>query len=164
SLRAGGVDVGAVLTGTQPTGVAFIQVDGAGQNSIVVSPGANAEVTPSDVAGLGLRGAAVVMLQLEVPLETVLAAARAGRAAGAGRRGRAARPGRGGAAPHGRRARGRGDAGRRRGRLGRARRRGGPAAGLRGRGGRHGGGGRRRGGRAGGGSGRRRARPGRGRP
>jgi len=83
SLRAGGVDVGAVLTGTQPTGVAFIQVDGAGQNSIVVSPGANAEVTPSDVAGLGLRGAAVVMLQLEVPLETVLAAARAGRAAGA---------------------------------------------------------------------------------
>jgi len=83
ALRQAGVDVSQVRVGARPTGVAFIQVDDAGQNSIVVSPGANAEVSAEDVAALDLAGAAVVMLQLEVPLDTVLAAARAARRAGA---------------------------------------------------------------------------------
>ncbi len=83
ALRGGGVDVRHVLRGSLATGVAFIQVDASGQNSIVVSPGANGEVTADDVARLDMSSAAVVMLQLEVPLEAVLAAASAGRRAGA---------------------------------------------------------------------------------
>jgi ribokinase len=83
ALRADGVGVRHVLRGSRPTGVAFIQVDESGQNSIVVSPGANAEVTEDDVRAQDLTAAAVVMLQLEVPIDTVLAAARAGREAGA---------------------------------------------------------------------------------
>ncbi len=83
ALAGAGVDTAGVATGTQPTGVAFVQVDDGGQNSIVVSPGANAELSPSEVAAADLEEAGVVMLQLEVPLATVRAAARAGRAAGA---------------------------------------------------------------------------------
>ncbi|MDI6408207.1 ribokinase [Streptomyces albus] len=62
-----------------PTGVALITVDAAGDNSIVVSPGANARLTPDDVAAAEalFEAAAVVSLQLEIPLETVAAAARA---------------------------------------------------------------------------------------
>jgi ribokinase len=62
-----------------PTGVALITVDAAGDNSIVVSPGANARLTPDDVAAAHalFEAAAVVSLQLEIPLETVAAAAHA---------------------------------------------------------------------------------------
>ena len=66
-----------------PTGVAFISVDEHAQNSIIVSPGANARLAPSDLTAAAFEGASVVLLQLEVPLPTVLAAARLGRAAGA---------------------------------------------------------------------------------
>ncbi|WP_330342216.1 ribokinase [Streptomyces sp. NBC_00557] len=74
SLRAAGVDTAGVLTGGAPTGVALITVDPSGDNSIVVSPGANARLTPQDVqaaAGL-LRSSRVVSAQLEIPLETVV--------------------------------------------------------------------------------------------
>jgi ribokinase len=74
SLRAAGVDTAGVLTGGAPTGVALITVGPSGDNSIVVSPGANARLTPEDVkdaAGL-LRASRVVSAQLEVPLETVV--------------------------------------------------------------------------------------------
>ncbi|MBO8184909.1 ribokinase [Streptomyces spirodelae] len=62
-----------------PTGVALITVDAAGDNSIVVSPGANGRLTPDDVAAAHdlFAAAAVVSLQLEIPLETVTAAAQA---------------------------------------------------------------------------------------
>ena len=55
------------------SGCAVILVDSRGQNSIVVSPGANARVSPADVdAALPLvRSAAAVLLQLEIPLATV---------------------------------------------------------------------------------------------
>ncbi|OEJ24150.1 ribokinase [Streptomyces agglomeratus] len=83
SQRAAGVDTGGVLTGGAPTGVALITVDPSGDNSIVVSPGANARLTPQDVrAAAGLLAAArVVSAQLEVPLETVAEVVRT-RAAG----------------------------------------------------------------------------------
>ncbi|MGW3115325.1 ribokinase, partial [Streptomyces sp. NPDC001091] len=73
SLRSAGVDTSAVLTGGAPTGVALITVDPSGDNSIVVSPGANARLTGGDVrAAAGVLGAArVVSAQLEIPLETV---------------------------------------------------------------------------------------------
>ena len=76
--RAAGVDTTGVLVGGAPTGVALITVDPSGDNSIVVSPGANARLTPEDVraaAGL-LTRARVVSAQLEVPLETVVEAVR----------------------------------------------------------------------------------------
>jgi ribokinase len=55
------------------TGCASILVDARGENCIVVSPGANARVTPADVdaAETIIRRAAVVVLQLEIPLATV---------------------------------------------------------------------------------------------
>ncbi|MEW2618846.1 ribokinase [Streptomyces sp. NPDC048106] len=73
SLRSAGVDPAGVLTGGAPTGVALITVDPSGDNSIVVSPGANARLTPADVrAAEGLlRASRVVSAQLEIPLETV---------------------------------------------------------------------------------------------
>src|SRR5688572_5867503 len=68
-----------------PAGVALIVVGPGGQNLIAVAPGANHRVTPDDVAAAApaFAGCQVVVLQLEVPVETVLAAAQAGRAAGA---------------------------------------------------------------------------------
>jgi ribokinase len=73
SQRAAGVDTVGVLVGGAPTGVALITVDPSGDNSIVVSPGANARLTPRDVrAATSLFHASrVVSAQLEIPLETV---------------------------------------------------------------------------------------------
>ncbi|MEO1061194.1 MAG: ribokinase [Actinomycetota bacterium] len=78
SLRSAGVDVGGVtITAGVPTGTALIAVEETGDNAIVVSPGANARLTPADVEACApVRNAPVVLLQLEVPLETVQAAAR----------------------------------------------------------------------------------------
>ena len=73
------VNVGRVhRTPGVPTGSATIPVeDGSGENLIVVVPGANAELTPEDADVESVHRAAVLLLQLEVPMETVLAAARA---------------------------------------------------------------------------------------
>ncbi|NJQ02570.1 ribokinase [Streptomyces zingiberis] len=73
SQRAAGVDTVGVLVGDGPTGVAVITVDGAGDNSIVVSPGANARLAPQDIRAAGslLAAARVVSVQLEIPAETV---------------------------------------------------------------------------------------------
>src|SRR4051794_13063137 len=61
-----------------PTGSATIPVEeGSGENLIVVVPGANAELTPDDAIADPVRRADVVLLQLEVPLATVQAAAEA---------------------------------------------------------------------------------------
>ncbi|MEU1349779.1 ribokinase [Streptomyces sp. NPDC005786] len=71
--RAAGTDTTGVLVGGAPTGVALITVDTSGDNSIVVSPGANARLTPADVRASAalVAGARVVSTQLEIPLETV---------------------------------------------------------------------------------------------
>ena len=67
-----------------PTGVAVIEVDANGENSIVVFPGANGQLAPHHVEleADRLAAAAVVCLCLESPLETVTAAARRGHRAG----------------------------------------------------------------------------------
>jgi ribokinase len=67
-----------------PSGVALIVVDASGENQIAVAPGANAHLRPADVeeARSLLDGHRVMLLQLEIPLETVLAAACLGRRAG----------------------------------------------------------------------------------
>ncbi|MCC3280728.1 PfkB family carbohydrate kinase [Arthrobacter sp. zg-Y40] len=79
-----GVDASRVLrrTGTA-TGTAMIVVDAAGENTIIVSPGANGTVTGAELPADLFDGAAVLTLSLEVPLEAVAAAARAGQQAGA---------------------------------------------------------------------------------
>ena len=79
SLEAAGVDGSRVrVVEGVPRGTACITVSEDGENQIVVSPGANARLTPDDVAAAAaVRSAAVTLLQLEVPLETVAAAARA---------------------------------------------------------------------------------------
>lgn len=71
--------------GCRPTGTAGIFVDAGGRNSIVVGAGANAELDAAflDTHAAAFDGAAVVLVQLESPCETVLAALRHGRAAGA---------------------------------------------------------------------------------
>ncbi len=71
-LIEAGVEL-AVATADGPTGVALILVDGRGENVIVVAPGANWTLGPDDVA---IDPAEGVLCQLEVPLETVAAAAR----------------------------------------------------------------------------------------
>jgi ribokinase len=58
----------------QPSGVALIMVDSRGENSIAVAPGANASLRKSDIdrAGKELEAAEVGLLQLEIPLDTVV--------------------------------------------------------------------------------------------
>jgi ribokinase len=72
--RAAGVDTVGVLVGGAPTGVALITVDPSGDNSIVVSPGANGKLTPADIRAAGslFHASRVVSAQLEIPLETVV--------------------------------------------------------------------------------------------
>jgi ribokinase len=82
-LKAGSVDLTGVHEAHAATGVAQIFVDGKGENVIVVVPGANATVVPGDLARVDMRKGDVVLLQHEVPLETIEAALDAARAAGA---------------------------------------------------------------------------------
>ncbi|NNC91059.1 MAG: ribokinase [Acidimicrobiia bacterium] len=73
-LATEGVDANAVsVDDTTPTGMAFITVDGAGENMIVVSPGANATMSIADIERAAdiIAGAGVLLLQLEIPLEVV---------------------------------------------------------------------------------------------
>jgi ribokinase len=66
------------------SGIALIFVGDSGQNSIIVVPGANERLTPTDIEVVKLRfnGASALLLQLETPLATVQAAAGVARAAG----------------------------------------------------------------------------------
>ena len=83
STSSAGVDVSSVKRVAEPTGVAVIAVDARGENSIIISAGANATLSPADMVPALFDGAGVVCLCLEVPLETVQAAAQAGHDAGA---------------------------------------------------------------------------------
>lgn len=79
-LSARGIDVSGLATVEGATGVAIILVDDSGENSIAIVPGANAAVSPAAVeAALAAIEAedAVVVACLEIPLESVQAAARA---------------------------------------------------------------------------------------
>ncbi len=79
ALREAGVDVRHVVAApSAPTGSATIPVErNSGENLIVVVPGANAQLSPEEAGVDPVRRAAVVLLQLEVPLPTVGAAAAA---------------------------------------------------------------------------------------
>ncbi|MGH3671083.1 MAG: ribokinase, partial [Pseudonocardiaceae bacterium] len=72
-LHREGVGLAGLQRVTEPTGLALVTVDAAGETTIVVVPGANAalRVSAADVAG-----AEVVLTVLEVPDQAVTAAAR----------------------------------------------------------------------------------------
>lgn len=85
SLAGAGVDLAYIRRDLdRPTGVALITVDDAGQNSIVVAPGANYAVSPGDIKAAegAFTGAQVLLLQLEIPLAAVQRAAELARAQG----------------------------------------------------------------------------------
>ncbi|WP_127128483.1 ribokinase [Georgenia sp. SYP-B2076] len=79
SLERAGVHTDLVARPHAGTGTALISVTADGENAIIVAPGANSLLTVDDRAAARLAQADVVLAQLEVPLETVLAAARARR-------------------------------------------------------------------------------------
>jgi ribokinase len=83
-LEHAGVDVTQIGRVAGPTGTAVITVDAEGHNTIVVVPGANAALSPADVevARAVIEASDALLLQLEVPMETVVAAAELARAAG----------------------------------------------------------------------------------
>lgn len=85
SLENAGVQTDAVVTDDGSSGVALITVDDAGENMIVIVPGANGTVGQEDVTRLEnlLDDASVLLLQLEVPMPAVVGAAKAAHAAGA---------------------------------------------------------------------------------
>jgi ribokinase len=83
-LGDNGVGLGGVMTVPGPSGAAVILVDDDAENCIVVAPGANAHLhLASAKVRTEIADADVVLIQLEIPIDTALAAARTGRAAGA---------------------------------------------------------------------------------
>jgi ribokinase len=79
TLTAEGIDATHVLIHSESaTGVALIQVDSKGQNSIAVASGANFQLTSTDVekAMLSIGKFDVLVMPLETPLETIYAAAK----------------------------------------------------------------------------------------
>jgi ribokinase len=77
ALGGSGVDLSLASTGDAPTGTAIITVEESGENSIVVAPGANGELTLSEPALAAIGQAKIVLSQLEIPFPTVQAAAEA---------------------------------------------------------------------------------------
>ena len=83
-LRDIGIEVSGGVESAMPSGVALISVDRQGQNQISVAPGANERLRPADLPSAAeIRGASVLVSQLETPLDTVEEALKRGRKAGA---------------------------------------------------------------------------------
>lgn len=85
SLQRSGVDVSGLITKESvSTGTAFITVNKEGNNSIVVVQGANAQFTPEDIEAHRdlLEECEIVILQLEIPVDTVLYAVKLARTLG----------------------------------------------------------------------------------
>ena len=76
-LRSGleqeGVDISAVGTVEDSSGVAVIVVSPEGDNIIIVTPGANSALRPPDLDANAetIRGARLVLAQLETPMDTI---------------------------------------------------------------------------------------------
>jgi ribokinase len=85
NLKKEGIQTGSVIrTDETHTGVAFIIVDDSGENVIVVASGSNYELTPQDIDGArdAITTADMLVMQLEIPMETVKHAARIAAEAG----------------------------------------------------------------------------------
>ncbi|MCM1151172.1 MAG: ribokinase [Alistipes sp.] len=80
-----GIDTRTVLRDDEaPSGIALITVDGQGENSIVVVPGANNNLSKADVDALhrDIESAEYLLMQLETPVDVVAHAAAIARRAG----------------------------------------------------------------------------------
>lgn len=75
-LAAAGVDTNAVRRGEEPTGVALIVVDAAGENQIAVCEGANGEVS---LDGVVFGSDEAVLAQLEISMDVIVALSAAAR-------------------------------------------------------------------------------------
>ncbi|MCC5948912.1 MAG: ribokinase [Nitriliruptoraceae bacterium] len=76
SMERAGVDTTSVeVIANTPSGVALIVVDDEGENTVTVSPGANSQLSADRLPSALLGGAAAVLIQLEIPLETAVRAA-----------------------------------------------------------------------------------------
>ncbi|MBX5437502.1 MAG: ribokinase [Alicyclobacillaceae bacterium] len=84
ALQQNGVDSGHVLVKAGASGLAFITVDEAGENSIILSPGANGKLSAADVdqAIPIIQGAEMLLVQNEIPWETTWHALASARRAG----------------------------------------------------------------------------------
>jgi ribokinase len=85
-FEAEGINTSHILLDDEkPSGVALITVDDAGENNIVVAPGANARLSPEDLDKLSpvIDQAGFILMQLEIPLETVIFVAKRAFASGA---------------------------------------------------------------------------------
>lgn len=77
SLKESGVHT-LVRTSTEPTGTALITVARTGENAIVVNAGANATLTAlTEQERATIAAADIVLMQLEIPLDTVVEVAKA---------------------------------------------------------------------------------------
>jgi ribokinase len=86
NLASAGVSINEIMaTESAGTGTAYITINEAGQNQIVILPGANALLVPEMLEPFAktLETARIVLLQLEIPMATVEAVARRARKAGA---------------------------------------------------------------------------------
>ena len=82
-LRANGVGLEATVEVPGPSGTAAIVVDADAENCIIVAPGANAHLTLSSAAIRSvIADSDVVLISLEIPIATAVAAAGVGREAG----------------------------------------------------------------------------------
>lgn len=73
-FEAEGINTRFILSDDKnPSGVALITVDKNAENCIAVASGANATLTPKDIenATAEIAGAAIVLMQLEIPVDTV---------------------------------------------------------------------------------------------
>jgi ribokinase len=83
-LNANGVGTDGLITAPGPSGSAVVVVDSAGENLIVVAPGANGRLTLDSAAQRRLvADCDVLLLQLEIPVTTATTAAREAHSAGA---------------------------------------------------------------------------------
>jgi ribokinase len=84
-LEDEGVDLSGLITLGGPTGIALITVDGQAKSLITVAPGANRRLTAGDMKSLRgrLTPSSVLLMQLEIPVATCVAAARIAREASA---------------------------------------------------------------------------------
>ena len=83
ALKDAGVGTEAITESTLPTGCAAVIVDRAGENQITVASGANTDLPPEALPEEWLGPETVLVLQMEVPLESNWAVARRAKARGA---------------------------------------------------------------------------------
>ena len=79
-----GMDTSKVMYSDQPSGVALISVDTHAENCIVVASGANGDITVEDIEAnrKDIEEAGILLLQLEIPVDAVVRAAKIGHEAG----------------------------------------------------------------------------------